>query len=533
MTAERSTGSFRAAARDRGHRAPRDDRFPFPTVDEVSRHCQRDDDPENVHIEVHLPGRLDPARLRAAFHEALRRHPGILVREAPGGWWRLRYVWERTGEPDVDPVRCAPPGPRALALARARAVAHCPPLAVSPPVRLELVSPGPGETGSVLLLTINHTALDGPSCLRVLATAAALYGAGRTAAHLPAPRPAAPGPCAAHEPRAVSGPPSAPRTAPVPTPAPAPAPASAPPPRTPRALPPAPSRRLTRPARVAADTRTPGAAGNGLFLADLPLPPRPAARSRSTGAAGAVVPTVNDQLLVATCLTIARWNRLHGRPPRPVRITMPVDDRPRGAVELPIGNGTRLVEVGFGPGERTDAALLSAERPDPAAVARLLEYTAARTRALKAASGPQLGRAGALLTAPVLPVGLRAAVTRGLRRVAAPWTATTLLSNLGRLPDPLDFGDAGRATAVWLSAPTRPSRGVTFTCASTGGRLHLGLRWSRAVLDDAAGDELAALFARSLAATAAATTPPTPEPKPALPRRPRPPLQAPTAEEAS
>src|SRR5207248_10048409 len=101
----------------------------------------------------------------------------------------------------------------------------------------------------------------------------------------------------------------------------------------------------------------------------------------------------------------------------------------------------------------------------------------------------------------VAPVGLRGAVTRALRTAAAPWTSTTLLSNIGRLPYPLDFGDAGRPTAVWFSAPARMPRGLTVTAVSVGGRIQLALRWSHALLDDAAGARLGTLFAASLAAT--------------------------------
>ncbi|MGW3679904.1 condensation protein, partial [Streptomyces prasinus] len=63
-------------------------RIPFPVVDEVSRHCVQEEEPETVLIEVHLPGELDAGRLRKAFLEALRRHPRILMREAPGPWYR-------------------------------------------------------------------------------------------------------------------------------------------------------------------------------------------------------------------------------------------------------------------------------------------------------------------------------------------------------------------------------------------------------------------------------------------------------------
>ncbi|MEU9011764.1 condensation protein [Streptomyces sp. NPDC048479] len=428
---------------------PAPDRIPFPVVDEISRHCLREEEPETVHIEVHLPRQPDPERLRAAFDEALRRHPRILVREANGPWYRRRYEWELTGTPDVDPIGFPEPGPGALERARTRALAEAPPLSVSPPVRLEVVRPSPTGSSCVLLLTLNHTALDGPACLRVLATAAELY-------------------CGA----AVS--PTSPVRNPVGS--------------TGRPGPPPPGRAggPARPARVAPATDARGSAGgNGLLLAELPVPRRPAGAGY----------TVNDQLLVTTCLMIARWNRLHDAPPRPVRITMPVDDRSRGA-EMPIGNGTRLVEVGFGAQE-------CAPEPGPEALAALLHRTAERTRALKSAPRPQLGHAAALLTAPALPVRMRAALTRGLRRAAAPWTSTTLLSNIGRIPYPLDFAEAGRAEAVWFSAPAAMPRGLTVTTASTGGRLHLALRWSRALLDDAAGQRLCDFFTEYLAAMAA------------------------------
>ncbi len=87
---------------------------------------------------------------------------------------------------------------------------------------------------------------------------------------------------------------------------------------------------------------------------------------------------------------------------------------------MPIGNGTRLVEAGFAASELLPGA----------DVAALLRTTAARTRALKAVP-PPLGRSASLLTAPLLPVAVRAAATRGLRVLAGPWTSTTLLSNIG------------------------------------------------------------------------------------------------------
>lgn len=160
---------------------------------------------------------------------------------------------------------------------------------------------------------------------------------------------------------------------------------------------------------------------------------------------------------------------------------------------MPIGNGTRLVEVPFSPEE-----LAHADADMPA----LLRSTAQRTRALKSLRRPQLGHGASLLTAPVTPVAWRAALTRGLRSAAAPWTSTTLLSNIGRIPYPLDFGEeAGRAHAVWFSAPARMPRGLTVTTASTAGRLHLALRWSRSLLSHGDGAHLRDLFEHCLHAT--------------------------------
>ncbi|GAA2523705.1 MULTISPECIES: condensation protein [Streptomyces] len=417
-------------------------RIPFPVVDEVSRHCRQEAEPETVHIEVHLTGHLDPVRLRKAFTEALRRHPRILVREAPGPWYRRRYEWELTDGPDVEAVSFPPPGKDALRDARARALAQAPPLTASPPVRLEVVdgAVADGGRGSVLVLTLNHTALDGPACLRVLATAAEVYGGRDNDPAAPPVRP----------PGTPQGPPA------VPSP-------------------------WAPPARVAPGTpeRSPG---NGMLVAELPLPHRPKGSPY----------TVNDQLMVATALTLAHWNRERGAARRPLRITMPVDDRPRDAT-MPIGNGTRLVDVPFAPDEL-----------DTADLPGLLRRTALRTRALKSLPRPQLGHGAALLTAPWAPVACRAALTRALRRAAAPWTSTTLLSNIGRVPYPLDFGEeAGRAHAVWFSAPARMPRGLTFTTASTAGRLHLALRWSRTLLGPGDGAYLRDLFEHHLHTTEA------------------------------
>ncbi|MEW1658774.1 condensation protein [Streptomyces sp. NPDC093707] len=474
-------------------------RIPFPLVDEISRHCLEDDEPETVHVEVHLPGRLDHERLRTAFHQALARHPRVLMRQIPVRWWHRQYTWQLTPAPDVDPVVFPPPGPDALARARVRALTDCPPLDASPPLRLEVIDPphaAPDDRpespprGTVLLLTIHHTALDGPAGLRILATAAELYGGTHTSPPPPPTPTTAPTPPAPHH---VSHPD---RTNHLPLARPA------------RIAPtrPLPHQHTTGPPseQPQQDTSTGSGngdgdgdgdgttQGNGLLLTDLPVPTRPPHPTSTRPPY-----TVNDQLLVATYLMTTRWNALHNRPTAPVVITMPIDDRPRGP-QMPVGNGTRLTPVHFPP-------TTAPTTPGAQTVSRLLHHTATHTQALKSAPGPQLAWPASLLTALPLPIGPRRALTRALRTLAAPWTPTTLLSNIGRIPYPLDFGPAaGRATAVWFSAPARMPRGLSVTTAATsdGDRIHLALRWSRTLLDDAAAARLLDLFRSSLAATA-------------------------------
>ncbi|MEU3602643.1 condensation protein, partial [Streptomyces sp. NPDC006798] len=168
---------------------------PFPVVDELARHCLREEEPESIHIEIRLPGRPDPDRLRQALAEALRRHPRAGVRQAPGPWYRRRYFWQLTPAPDPDVALVAAPAPEpgALERARERCLASAPPLSASPPIRLELVADPGRPGGTALFATVNHTALDAPAALRVLATAAELYGGRADAPAAPPVRPA-PGP---------------------------------------------------------------------------------------------------------------------------------------------------------------------------------------------------------------------------------------------------------------------------------------------------------------------------------------------------
>ena len=79
----------------------------FGVVDELNCYFDAPAEPNNVHVELWLPGHLDPGRLRDAAAAALTAEPGAGARRARGGWWRRGYAWEFPPRADEDPVATA------------------------------------------------------------------------------------------------------------------------------------------------------------------------------------------------------------------------------------------------------------------------------------------------------------------------------------------------------------------------------------------------------------------------------------------
>ncbi len=151
------------------------------------------DEPNNVHLEVWLPGHLDEARLREAVGRCwpASRPPGSAG--PPGRRWRRGYAWEIPPQADRDPVSVTNWRTEAeLDAARIRFLAAVPPLDCSPPFRL-LRARGP--EGESLILNAHHAAFDGHSCLLLLGLIADLYSGrelparSRTGAHSGRARP--------------------------------------------------------------------------------------------------------------------------------------------------------------------------------------------------------------------------------------------------------------------------------------------------------------------------------------------------------
>ncbi len=446
---------IRAAARcappPAARRAAGSGRRAFGIVDELNCYFDSAAEPNNVHMEIWLPGHLDPGRLRAAVTAMLADQPRAGARRAERGWWRRGYAWEFPPRTDLDPVSTACWRTEAdLGLARARFLATAPPLDRSPPFRL-LLARGPGRDS--LILNAHHAAFDGRSCLRLLSLIADRYDAGR------------PG-----------GPPGQPQPPPETRPPTSQLPGNQPPARGLRP----PARRTARIApRHASGGRPRRAPGYGFAL--LGWPGVPAAPQPENGPGV----TVNDVLVAALIRAVLQWNASARRRPGCVRISMPADARPPGRGHE-LGNLSRLCTV----------------TADPLSTATLTEAVAEQTRRAKHQPGPPVSPAQAAVAKTPLPASVKRRVVRlAVRCLGQLECDTSLLSNLGNITDAPRFGTLS-PVRMWFSTSAHMPRGLSVGAITVDGRLHLCFRYRHALFDAAAADDFVAGYAAALAALA-------------------------------
>ncbi|MCQ4084746.1 hypothetical protein NGB36_30285 [Streptomyces sp. RB6PN25] len=417
-------------------------RLPFTAVDECADLLERRGEPNVILLELAVAGRLDAGRLRAAVDSAFQAHPMARARRAAAGRWRFRSSWEIPERTDADPLTVAAPG-AAPGDERRRTMDTPLPLGTSPLLRLRLL-PGTGDGGDRLLVGAHHALFDAVSCLGFVTSVVRRYNGE------PDPEP----PLDPAVARAGTQPDP---SHPAPTPA--------------------PSHDGGRPVRIArtAPRHTRGY-GCVLFCLDPGATTALAAGSRRRGV------TVNDALIAATAITVARWNRAHGHPSAPVRITMPINTRDAAHRFEVISNLSRLTSV-------------TATTDEPRA---LLASVAAQTTLAKRSSAPAGGPAAVLLGAPYLPYAVRRSFVPTVRLAARMFADTTMVSNLGRIPDPPPFDGAGPVTALWMAAPAPMPRGLSVSALTVAGRLHLAVRFRRAALDEAAAGAFTDLLGHAL-----------------------------------
>lgn len=453
----------------RRHRTepPSGARQPFTIIDEVECYFDTTHEPANVPLEVRVPFHLDQAAFRAAVLAALTASPRASARRVRPGLLSRSYYWERPAQFDVDPVSCSAfADERELTAQRDAFTAQSPPLDQSPVVRLLLAS-GPG--GDCVILNGHHAAMDGSSWLELLRDIGRRYRSGQ-------PPPADQAESGGTTARAVLA--LAPATQPgrplpeTPRPAADPLPA-----RVGRSRPAARTWLSRLPARIAADGG--GQHGVGIQLTLLPGVPRVPDPGGSADR-----PTLNDALVTALIVTVGRWNAGRGKPIRPVKVSVPVNARTPG--QQAAGNLSRLARV---------CAIPPAAGSSPA---DLLLEVAGQTRRARMPVGAQdrpefRAVAGLWCPAPVKRWLLRAA----LRTVGPAICDTVMLTNLGRVDDPPDFGGQEPVTMAFSGTAQMP-RGLSVAAITAGGCLQVSVRYNRRLVSAAAASRFAAEFGAAL-----------------------------------
>ena len=409
-------------------------RVPFSVVDEAVLLLDAEAAPWSIQLEARVAGRLDEHRLRSAVAEALRRHPMARARKVASRRSEHLNYWEIPDEPDWDPLRVVEcPDDEALSAVRAELYSLAVPLAESPPLRVRLVR-HPG--GDLVMLSVHHAATDGFGCLRVMRSIA------RTYANAADPLPEIDF-LAARDLRASLAADLSIRA----------------------------RRRLVLvdklrdlvapPARLAPDQPT-ARPGYGFHHVSL------SAEQTQALLALEHPGTLNDVLVAALHLAVARWNAQHHRACRRIGVLVPVNLRPPEWQHEVVGNfslPTRLTTN-------------SRERATPATA---LAVVTAKTRRKKGA-----GMGSALIellsASPLLPIWAKQVLVTLIPVTGNRLVDTAILSNLGRIDDPPSFGpEAGDITELWFSAPARMPLGLSLGAVTITGRLHLSFRYRHAL----------------------------------------------------
>ncbi len=220
--------------------------------------------------------------------------------------------------------------------------------------------------------------------------------------------------------------------------------------------------------------------GYGFHLVRLDAEDMPALGSRRPPGA-----TVNDVLLAALHLAIAEWNAAHGAPCERIGVMMPVNLRPPERRNEVVGNFSSFVSV-------------ATDREDRGRPEATLAAVTAQSRRVKAGGPP--GALVDVLATPLPGPLLLKEVTWGLLPfVLERGLDTAVLSNLGRLGEPLSFGaDAGDAAEVWFSPPARMPVGLALGAVTIGRRLHLSFRYRHPLFGPGAAARFATRYVDAL-----------------------------------
>ena len=402
-------------------------RVPFTVIDQAVHLLDTPAEPWGIQMEVWLDGHLDDERLRLAVSQAVEAHPMARARQRPARRQERTWTWDIGPSLDLDPLRvvtCIDDA--AVARFRDELYSRQVPLVESPPFRVVLVHRPDGDG---LLLNANHAAFDGFGCLRLLQSVASRY-AGR-----PDPTPAVELDEARDVDRHLAAPDPQVRA------------------RRRRLLASKATDLARRPARVAPEDAhdEPGYRLHVRALTE--------EQTRRLDVEGG--PTVNDLLIAALTRAIVGWNDDHGCPTGRVSLLVPVNLRPKEWQQDVVTNMVLETRVATAPRDRADATTLLAE-------------VGAQSERIKQGAGAALMELIGGWSS--IPLWAKQPLTTLLTLTGNRLVDTAVVSNLGSLSEPPDFGAGGTTCAAWFSAPARMPCGLSLGALTVGGRLHLSFR---------------------------------------------------------
>jgi NRPS condensation-like uncharacterized protein len=418
-------------------------------LDELYLHLDRRAEPWVVHLEARVGGRLDPDRLARALAAAVKQHPIARARLASWGYFDRGYNWDivdRLSEVPLQIADCRDEA--ALDEARERHFVFSPSLDTAPPFAALLAHVPDGDA---IVLNLNHAAVDGIGAVRFMLSVLRAYA--REEDPLPSFDP-----LEARDVLALAGAHSASERY-----------------RRLRAVLRLAARQLTPTTRVAREGGT-TRPGYGFDFMSLSVDETTAVRRRRTPDT-----TVNDVLLGALAVTVARWNETRGQEAGRIALTMPVNLRPAGWQREVVSNLASYVTISLEADEHADV------RHATAAAGR-------RTRPIK-----RDGLAGIVVDVlnqlSILSVGVKRRLPDLIPLTGDVMVDTASLSNLGTVETPPRLGDAaGHVRAMWFSQPGRMPLGTCVGALTLEGRLHLALRYRHAQFDRSAARAFFRLF---------------------------------------
>jgi NRPS condensation-like uncharacterized protein len=425
---------------------------PLNVLDELYLHLDRAEEPWSVHLEIRVEGRVDARRLEAAVRRAAGSHPMARAQLADSRITDVNYHWQIAddlADIDLQEVECE--SPQDVARAREELLGRTPALDRPGPFALLLAHVAGGD---VIVLNLHHAAGDGMSALRLMGSIARAYGdqddpvpdldplTVRDVGALAAP--------GSVKERLTRG----------------------------RAALDYVARGVSAPSRIAPDGDSDR---SGYGFAFLQLEPDEVERLVDLRTPGA---TVNDVLLGALAVTVRRWNERHDTPCGAVYLMMPVNLRPADWRTEVVGNFASYVSVRFASGDHTT-------------IASAVEAATAGTQRIK--EGGIAGLIVDLFGAPMLiPAALKQRMTDLIPLTGNLSVDTAVLSNLGRLSDVPELGDAGAVREVWFSPPGRMPLGASLGAATLDGRLFVTLRYRHTQFGAGAADAFLAGLRRAL-----------------------------------